>query len=56
MSTSSNIVSRFNEQLYADQTSGWNVQYHKTTQQHTDGNITAQWSKLISVTQLEPFH
>jgi hypothetical protein len=55
MSTSTNIVSRFNEQLYEDQTSCSNVQYHKTTQLHTDRNITAQCNKLISVTKLELF-
>jgi len=55
MSTSSNIVIRFNEQPYADQTSCWNVQYHKTTQLHTDRNITVQCKKLISLTKLEHF-
>ena len=42
MSTSTNMVNRLNKQLYADQTSCWNVQYHNTTQLHTDRNITAQ--------------
>jgi len=55
MSTSTNIVSRLNEQLYADQTSSWNVQYNNTTQVHTDRNITAQCNELISVIQLELF-
>ena len=55
MSTSTNIVSRFNEQLYADQTSSWNVQYHNTTQLQADRNITAQCNELISVIQLELF-
>jgi hypothetical protein len=54
MSTSTNIVNRFNEQLYADQTSSWNFQY-KTTQLQTDRNITAQCYELISVTKLELF-
>jgi len=54
-STSTNNANPFNEQLYADQTSCWNVQYHKTTQLHTDRNITAHCKELISVTQLELF-
>jgi hypothetical protein len=56
MSTSTNIIIPFNEQLYADQTSCWNVQYHKTTQLQTDRNITAQCKELMSVTQLELFY
>jgi len=55
MSTSTNIVSRLNEQLYADQTNSWNVQYQNTKQLHTDRNITAQCNVLISVIQLELF-
>jgi hypothetical protein len=55
MSTSNSIVNPFNQKLYADLTSSWNVQYHKTTQLHTDRNITAQCNELISVTRLEPF-
>jgi hypothetical protein len=56
MSTSTNIIIRFNEQLYADQTSCWNVQYHKTIQLQTDRNIIAQCKELISVTKLEVFN
>jgi hypothetical protein len=55
MSTSTNIVSRFSEQLYADQTNSWNVQYQNATQLHTDRNITAQCNELISVNKLEFF-
>ena len=55
MSTSTNIVSRFNKQLYADQTNSRNVQYHNTTQLHTDRNITAEGNELISVIKLELF-
>jgi len=43
MSTSTNTANRLNEQLYADQSSCWNVQYRNTTQLHTDRNITVQW-------------
>jgi len=55
ISTSTNIVNPFNEQLYADQSSCWNVQYHNTTQLHTDRNITAQWHERASVAQFELF-
>jgi hypothetical protein len=55
ISTSTNIVNRFNEKPHAEHTSCWNVQYHKTTPLHTDRNITAQCNELISVTKLELF-